>query len=259
MYVRQVNSPKQRIVPGNYGRNALAIGYAKDRRPPRLSCRQFTEAVDQVRLRHARRSSRPACAARSRRRLTAFVIAPRPRYTRATIGDRSMSDMRLIVAGAGGRMGRTLIQAIAATDGAVLAGAVDAPGSAADRADAGELAGLGANGIKVTTDAAAAARDGRRPHRFHDPGGERDLCRARGRSRQGARARHHRLLRREREADRGGREARRHREVRQHEPRASICWRRSPSASRRRSTTSSTSRSSRCTTTRRSTRRPAPR
>ena len=34
-----------------------------------------------------------------------------------------MSDMRLIVAGAGGRMGRTLIHAIAAMDGAILAGA----------------------------------------------------------------------------------------------------------------------------------------
>ena len=68
-----------------------------------------------------------------------------------------MSDMRLIVAGAGGRMGRTLIQAITAADGAV-----DAPGSAAIGRDAGELAGLGANGIKVTTDAAAllAAADG---------------------------------------------------------------------------------------------------
>ena len=41
-----------------------------------------------------------------------------------------MSDMRLIVAGAGGRMGRTLIHAIAAMDGATLVGAVDAPGSA---------------------------------------------------------------------------------------------------------------------------------
>ena len=41
-----------------------------------------------------------------------------------------MSDMRLIVAGAGGRMGRTLIHAIAAMDGAILAGAVEAAGSA---------------------------------------------------------------------------------------------------------------------------------
>ncbi len=63
-----------------------------------------------------------------------------------------MSDMRLIVAGAGGRMGRTLIQAITGADGAVVAGAVDAPGSAVIGRDAGELAGLGANGIKVTAD-----------------------------------------------------------------------------------------------------------
>ena len=65
-----------------------------------------------------------------------------------------MSDMRLIVAGAGGRMGRTLVKAIADTDGAILAGAVDAPGSAVIGRDAGELAGLGPNGVKVTTDPA---------------------------------------------------------------------------------------------------------
>jgi 4-hydroxy-tetrahydrodipicolinate reductase len=65
-----------------------------------------------------------------------------------------MSDMRLIVAGAGGRMGRTLVQAIAAMDGAVLVGAIDAPGSAVIGRDAGELAGLGKNGVQVTTDVA---------------------------------------------------------------------------------------------------------
>jgi 4-hydroxy-tetrahydrodipicolinate reductase len=73
-----------------------------------------------------------------------------------------MSDMRLIVAGAGGRMGRTLIHAIAATDGVALGGAIDAPGSAAIGRDAGELAGLGANGVTVTTDLTPllAAADG---------------------------------------------------------------------------------------------------
>src|SRR5438270_9414731 len=60
-----------------------------------------------------------------------------------------MADMRLIVAGAGGRMGRTLIHAIAATDGVALAGAVEGPGSAVIGRDAGELAGLGANGVTV--------------------------------------------------------------------------------------------------------------
>ena len=66
----------------------------------------------------------------------------------------SMADMRLIVAGAGGRMGRTLIKAIAETKGLALAGAVDAPGSAVIGRDAGELAGLGSNGIAVGADAA---------------------------------------------------------------------------------------------------------
>jgi 4-hydroxy-tetrahydrodipicolinate reductase len=65
-----------------------------------------------------------------------------------------MSDMRLIVAGAGGRMGRTLIKAISETKGLVVAGAVDAPGSAVIGRDAGELAGLGNNGIAVATDPA---------------------------------------------------------------------------------------------------------
>ena len=63
-----------------------------------------------------------------------------------------MSDMRLIVTGAGGRMGRTLIHAIAAMDGAILAGAIEAPGSAVIGRDAGELAGLGKNGIAVAAD-----------------------------------------------------------------------------------------------------------
>jgi 4-hydroxy-tetrahydrodipicolinate reductase len=64
------------------------------------------------------------------------------------------SDMRLVIAGAGGRMGRTLIHAIAATKGVTLAGAVEAADSAVIGRDAGELAGLGQNGIKVVSDAA---------------------------------------------------------------------------------------------------------
>jgi len=64
------------------------------------------------------------------------------------------SDMRVVIAGAGGRMGRTLIQAVAATKGLALAGAVEAAGSAVIGRDAGELAGLGPNGIKVVSDVA---------------------------------------------------------------------------------------------------------
>jgi 4-hydroxy-tetrahydrodipicolinate reductase len=64
------------------------------------------------------------------------------------------SDLRVVVAGAGGRMGRTLIHAVAATKGVTLAGAVDAPDSAVIGRDTGELAGLGRNGIAVAGDVA---------------------------------------------------------------------------------------------------------
>jgi 4-hydroxy-tetrahydrodipicolinate reductase len=70
-----------------------------------------------------------------------------------------MSDMRLVVAGAGGRMGRTVIKAIAETDGVALAGAVEGPGSAVIGRDAGELAGVGRNGVTVSADAAALLAD----------------------------------------------------------------------------------------------------
>jgi 4-hydroxy-tetrahydrodipicolinate reductase len=65
-----------------------------------------------------------------------------------------MSSMRLIVAGAGGRMGRTLVKAIADSPGVTLVGAIDAPGSAVIGRDAGELAGLGPDGVKVAADPA---------------------------------------------------------------------------------------------------------
>jgi 4-hydroxy-tetrahydrodipicolinate reductase len=63
-----------------------------------------------------------------------------------------MSDMRLIVAGAGGRMGRALTRVIAEMKGAVLAGALEAPGSELLGTDAGTLAGLPANGVALSAD-----------------------------------------------------------------------------------------------------------
>jgi 4-hydroxy-tetrahydrodipicolinate reductase len=63
-----------------------------------------------------------------------------------------MSDMRLIVAGAGGRMGRTLTRVISETPGAVLTGALEAPGSELLGKDAGMLAGLPANGVLLSAD-----------------------------------------------------------------------------------------------------------
>ncbi|MEW6766672.1 MAG: 4-hydroxy-tetrahydrodipicolinate reductase [Pseudomonadota bacterium] len=63
-----------------------------------------------------------------------------------------MSDMKLIVAGAGGRMGRTLIRAIAETPGAVLVGALESPTSDLLGKDSGVLAGLPKNGVELSAD-----------------------------------------------------------------------------------------------------------
>jgi 4-hydroxy-tetrahydrodipicolinate reductase len=70
-----------------------------------------------------------------------------------------MADMRLIVAGAGGRMGRALTRAIADTPGAVLTGALEAPGSELLGKDAGSLAGLSENGIKLSADLWSLSKD----------------------------------------------------------------------------------------------------
>src|SRR6266403_1142229 len=63
-----------------------------------------------------------------------------------------MADMRLIVAGAGGRMGRALTRVISDTPGAVVTGALEAPGSELLGKDAGVLAGLPENGVKLSAD-----------------------------------------------------------------------------------------------------------
>ena len=63
-----------------------------------------------------------------------------------------MADMRLIVAGAGGRMGRALTRVISETPGAVVTGALEAPGSELLGKDAGVLAGLPANGVLLSAD-----------------------------------------------------------------------------------------------------------
>jgi 4-hydroxy-tetrahydrodipicolinate reductase len=66
-----------------------------------------------------------------------------------------MSDMRLIVAGAGGRMGRTLVKAIAQTEGVTLVGAAEPEGSPFVGEDSGVLAGLPPNRVPVVSDVRA--------------------------------------------------------------------------------------------------------
>ncbi len=63
-----------------------------------------------------------------------------------------MSATRIVVAGAGGRMGQTLIRAVAETKDCVLAGALEATGHPDLGADAARLAGLEEAGIALTDD-----------------------------------------------------------------------------------------------------------
>jgi 4-hydroxy-tetrahydrodipicolinate reductase len=65
--------------------------------------------------------------------------------------------LRIAVTGAAGRMGKTLIEAIHNTEGCELAVALERPGSSLIGVDAGELAGIGRNGVIVGDDLAAAA------------------------------------------------------------------------------------------------------
>ncbi len=60
--------------------------------------------------------------------------------------------MALVVVGAAGRMGRTLIRIVAQTPGVSLAGAIEREGAAEIGADAGALAGIDPLGIAVTDD-----------------------------------------------------------------------------------------------------------
>lgn len=71
-------------------------------------------------------------------------------------------EMRLVIAGAGGRMGRELVRAVQDIDGCQVAGAVEPEGSEYLGQDAGTLAGVGEIGVTVTDDALAliAAADG---------------------------------------------------------------------------------------------------
>ena len=58
-------------------------------------------------------------------------------------------NTRVAVAGAAGRMGRTLVEACGRSDDVVLAAALEAPGKPFLGADAGALAGVGEAGVAI--------------------------------------------------------------------------------------------------------------
>ena len=64
--------------------------------------------------------------------------------------------LRTVLIGATGHMGRALLQAAPAFPRLAITAAVAAPGSPAQGRDAGELAGLGATGVRVSADLPAA-------------------------------------------------------------------------------------------------------
>src|SRR5256885_16251483 len=63
-----------------------------------------------------------------------------------------MSDLKIVVTGASGRMGRTLIREIAQGSGISLCGALEMEGHPNLGLDSGTLAGMQPNGIKLTAD-----------------------------------------------------------------------------------------------------------
>ena len=69
---------------------------------------------------------------------------------------KTQPPMRLVVVGAAGRMGRSLVKAVSESDGVIVHGAIERSGSPFLGQDSGILAGLPANGVPVTDDALSA-------------------------------------------------------------------------------------------------------
>ena len=90
-----------------------------------------------------------------------------------------MAQMRLVVVGAGGRMGRALTRAVTETDGAELVAAVDREGSDVLGRDAGELAGVGPLGVAVGDDPLSAFARADGVLGFYRAGGQPLVRRAR--------------------------------------------------------------------------------
>ena len=63
-----------------------------------------------------------------------------------------MDGLRVVVAGAGGRMGQALIRAVAGDPDTRLVGACDRDGVEVIGQDSGVVSGLGENGIAITGD-----------------------------------------------------------------------------------------------------------
>jgi 4-hydroxy-tetrahydrodipicolinate reductase len=94
-----------------------------------------------------------------------------------------MSDLRLVVVGAAGRMGRMLTQTIPDTLGVRLVAALAPEGSPTIGADSGAAFGQGQNGVPVTSDFAAALADADVAIDFSAPAATVAMARAAARAR----------------------------------------------------------------------------
>jgi 4-hydroxy-tetrahydrodipicolinate reductase len=97
--------------------------------------------------------------------------------SRDEAGEGGMNEMRLVVVGAAGRMGRMLIKAIHDMPGCQLSGAVEQPGSLAIGQDAGLLAGSGKALVAIGNDAEAAFADADAVLDFTTPAATRGFAR----------------------------------------------------------------------------------
>ncbi|MCP3866942.1 MAG: 4-hydroxy-tetrahydrodipicolinate reductase [Gammaproteobacteria bacterium] len=93
--------------------------------------------------------------------------------------------IRVAVAGAGGRMGKALIEAVTEREGLVVGAATERPGSSLIGADAGELAGTGNNGVVLCNDLATVVDDFDVLIDFSTPAATMahvDICQAQGKA-----------------------------------------------------------------------------
>ena len=84
--------------------------------------------------------------------------------------------MKLVVVGAAGRMGQTLIRIIAETEGTVLHAAIEREGSRCLGKDAGEVAGAGTAGVPITADPLQAFLDAEGVLDFTSPASSVDFA-----------------------------------------------------------------------------------
>ena len=86
--------------------------------------------------------------------------------------EESTKTIRIAINGAGGRMGRTLIEACQADDDLKVVAATARPGSASIGADAGETAGVGKLNLVIRPDPSSGGGHRDRSRAQHERGCE---------------------------------------------------------------------------------------